>query len=141
MVLHCRRVALAAALLLPLAAGCGTRLYPVRGQVTYPDGKALTEGIVVFESKDHEPTVMARGVIGPDGRYELSTYKPGDGVPAGKYRALVAPKNDPNAVDKASKPPFDPAYAAFQTSGLEFDVTAAGPNEFLIKVSKQKKQP
>jgi hypothetical protein len=126
-------------LLLPGVVGCGVRLYPVRGQVTFPDGKPLTEGMVVFESTGQEKASTARGEIRPDGSYELGTHKPGDGALAGKYRVLVAPKSDPNAVDKPSKPPpIEPRYTQFATSGLEFEVTAAGPNEFPIRVTRPK---
>jgi hypothetical protein len=130
---------LAVALVLLFTAGCGPRLYPVRGKVTYADGKPVTEGMVVFESKDEENRITARGEIQADGNYELSTYRPGDGVLAGRYRVLVAPKSDPNAVDKPRQPPppFDLRYADFRTSGLEFEVSAAGPNEFSIKVDKK----
>jgi hypothetical protein len=130
--------ALTFALLLLSAVGCGSRLYPVRGKVTYADGKPVTEGMVVFESKDQANRITARGEIRADGSYELSTYQPGDGALPGKYQVLVAPKSDPNAVDKPSRPPpFDLRYAEFKTSGLEFEVTAAGPNDFPIKVDKK----
>ncbi len=118
------------------AAGCGPALCPVRGTVTLADGKPLGEGMVVFESQNLEPPVTARGPVQGDGRFELSTFRPGDGVRPGRYRALVAPKDDPNAVDRKPKPPpFDRRYAEFATSGLEFEVTASGPNDFPIKLS------
>ena len=126
----------AAGLVLFAAGGCGPRLYPVRGTVTYPDGRPVTEGLVVFESDGAAKPVSARGEIQPDGRYRLSTFRPGDGVPPGKYRVLVAPRSDPNAVDRAPKPPpFDPRFASFQTSGLEVDV-AAGTAEYPIQVAQ-----
>ena len=122
-------------LLLLMVVGCGPRQYPVRGKVTYPDGKPLTEGMVVFESQDQEKPVTARGGIHPDGSYELGTHKPGDGALAGRYRVLVAPKSDPNAVDRPScPPPFDPRFASFDTSGLEYQVVA-GTNDFPILVT------
>jgi hypothetical protein len=103
--------------------------------VTYPDGKPLTEGMVVFESQGQEKPVTARGDIHPDGSYELGTHRPGDGALAGKYRVLVAPKTDPNAVDRPSGPPsFDPRFASFDTSGLEYQVVA-GANDFPIQVT------
>jgi hypothetical protein len=126
----------AVALVLLAALGCGRRLYPVRGKVTYPDGRPVTEGLVVFESEGAEKPVMARGDIQADGSYQLSTFKPGDGVPAGTYHVLVAPKFDANAVDKPAKPPpFDPRYADFKTSGLKVEVTA-GTTDYPLQVAQ-----
>jgi hypothetical protein len=133
-------LAAAAAVLLG-AAGCGPRLYPVHGTVTYADGRPVTEGMVVFESKGDDKPVTARGDIRADGSYELSTFKPGDGARPGKYQVLVAPKFDPNAVDgPARPPPFDPRYADFRTSGLEVEVTA-GTNDYPIHVTPAGKPP
>jgi hypothetical protein len=117
------------------AAGCGSRLQPVRGKVTYPDGRPVTEGMVVFEARDDKEPITARGEIQPDGSYQLSTFKPGDGARLGKHRVLVAPKFDPNAVDGPAKPPpFDPRYADFKTSGLEVEVTS-GTSDYPLQVS------
>src|SRR5260370_39369566 len=127
-----------AGLLLLGVIGCGSKLYPARGTVTYPDGSPVTEGLVVFESKDQEKTTTARGEIRSDGSFELGTFKPGDGARPGKYCVLVAPKFDPNAVDRPSKKPtFHSRYGEFKTAELAFDVTAAGPNEFPIKVTRR----
>jgi hypothetical protein len=131
-----RAEVVAGCLVLLAAAGCGPRLYPVRGTVTYPDGQPVTEGLVVFESDGAAKPVTARGDIQADGRYQLGTFRPGDGVPPGKYRVLVAPKSDPNAVDRAPKPPpFDPRYASFQTSGLAVEV-AGGRADYPIQVAQ-----
>jgi hypothetical protein len=120
--------------------GCGSKLYPVRGKVTFADGSPVSEGMVVFESMDMEPALAARGQIRADGTFELTTHHAGDGAPAGKYRALVAPKYDPNAVDKPRKPAsIDGRYTEFKTSGLEFEVTASGPNDFAIRVTRPDK--
>jgi hypothetical protein len=125
-------------LLLLSVTGC-TRYYPVHGTVTYPDGTPVTEGLVVFESQDGGKAVTARGDIQPDGSYRLSIAKPGDGVPPGKYRALVAPKTDLNDVDRPHAPAIDPAFADFKTSGLEFEVTPDA-TEFPIHVTKPGKR-
>jgi hypothetical protein len=136
--LHVSRAAAVALVLLLCAGGCGPKLHPVRGKVTFGDGKPVTEGMVVFERKGEEKPVTARGEIEADGSYRLGTHAPGDGAPAGTYRVLVAPKSDPNAVDKPAKPPpFDPRYADFRTSGLEFEVKADDPNDFPITVKKK----
>ena len=130
-----------AALPLLFIAGCGPALYHVHGKVAYADGTPLTEGMVVCESTDAQPPLTARGEIQADGTFALSTHRPGDGLLPGRYRVLVAPKYDANAVDKpARRPPFDPRFADFGTSGLEFEVKASGPNDLPITVTKAKKK-
>src|SRR5688572_19131763 len=80
---------LVAAALLPLA-GCGTKMYPVHGKVVWEDGteaRELANGMVVCESVDG--TASARGAIGADGSFRMSSAKPGDGVVLGKHRVAV----------------------------------------------------
>lgn len=135
---RCGRAAVV--LLLCGAAGCGPALYPVHGKVTLEDGTPVSGGMVVFEKQEGGKTVMARGEIGADGSYQLSTYRPGDGAPPGHYRVLVSPKFDPTAIDNpqaANSLPFDARYSEFGTSGLEYEVKP-GTNEFPIPVKRAK---
>jgi hypothetical protein len=118
-----------------LIVGCGPSLQSVKGTVTLPDGKPATGSMVVFESQSSGAAVTARGDVQTDGSYTLSTLKPGDGVPPGKYRVAVVPPamvsaEGPNIV------PFNPKFATFETSGLEFEVERGKQNEFPIKVTK-----
>ncbi|MCI0455903.1 MAG: hypothetical protein L0Z62_02845 [Gemmataceae bacterium] len=130
-----RRALPVAALLLSAIAGCGSGLHPVRGKVTLDDGKPLTKGLVIFEGKQGEKTVMARGVIQTDGSYRLSTHTPGDGAPPGKYRVLIAPMEDVDAPDNERRLAFDSRYTDFNTSGLEFEVQA-GDNDIPIRLAR-----
>jgi hypothetical protein len=59
---------------------------PVKGKVTYK-GKPLTQGEIVFEpdSAGRE----AHGNILPDGSFELTTFKQGDGAVPGTHRIAV----------------------------------------------------
>jgi hypothetical protein len=120
-------------------AGCGQSLYPVQGKVTYPDGAPITKGMVVFESKDGERPILVRGSIQPDGAYQLGMLQPGDGVPPGVYRALIAPQVDLADADRPASqrtpPLFDARYAEFRTSGLEFEVKA-GHNDIPITIDR-----
>src|SRR5947208_2506929 len=119
LVRHRPRVLPAAVALLALGlAGCGEGLYPVRGTVTLDDGTPVTRGLVVFERVDGGRPITARGEIGPGGRYELSTNKPGDGVPPGKYRVLLNPLDLSDVPDEKKNLPFDIKYLKFETSGL-----------------------
>jgi hypothetical protein len=137
-----RRTLLAVALvLLPAGAGCGPGLHLVRGKVTLEDGTPVTRGLVVFESTDAASAVTARGEIQPDGSYQLSTSKPGDGVPPGRYKVLLNPLDLSDVPDEQKDLPFDIKYLRFETSGLEYDVKA-GPNEYVIQVNRPaKKKP
>jgi hypothetical protein len=132
-----RRAVPVAALLLLSAAGCSHRLSPVGGRVTYEDGTPVTYGMVIFESKEGPHKITARGLIQPDGSYQLSMAKPGDGVPPGPYRVLIGPGQ---VIDPDAPPPlpFDKHYTDFATSGLEYEVQA-GPNEFVIKLERPHK--
>jgi hypothetical protein len=138
--MRARRVVVTAVLvLLALGpAGCGGSLYPVRGTVTLDDGTPLARGLVVFERTDGGPPVTARGEVRPDGTYDLSTAKPGDGVPPGRYKVLVNPLDLSDVPDEQKKLPFDVKYTKFQTSGLEFEVKA-GANDCPIKLDRSKK--
>jgi hypothetical protein len=123
-----------AILSLLLAAGCGDNRYPVHGKVNRDDGVPISESMVVFESVDREPNITVRGDVDSEGFYELGTSKPGDGAPAGKYRAKVTPLLA-NPDEPSHAPPFDPRFSDFKTSGLQFEVKS-GTNEFPITVTR-----
>jgi hypothetical protein len=139
-----QRVLVATALLLLLlgSIGCdsGPKLYPVGGTVTLEDGSPLTKGMVVFENKQAEVAVTARGEVKPDGSYQLSTYKPGDGVPQGKYRVQINSMDLSEVPDEEKKLPYDLKYMSFETSGLEYEVKP-GPNGFSIRLTRSNEEP
>lgn len=115
--------------------GCGNRLYPVQGKVTLDDGTPLTKGLVVFEGGGGEKPVSARGEIQPDGSFQLSTNRPGDGVPPGSYRALINPMDLSDIPDEQKKLPFDIKYMRLDTSELSFEVKAE-TNNLQIKLAR-----
>jgi hypothetical protein len=120
-------------------AGCGGGLYPVRGAVTLDDGTPVTKGLVVFERVGGGEPIVARGQIQSDGSYELSTYKPGDGVPPGKYKVLLNSMDLSDVPDEAKNLPYDTRYLSLATSGLEVEVTS-GPNDIPIKLDRPAKK-
>src|SRR5438128_547997 len=126
--LQSRRVWLAALVLALGPAGCGQRLYPVHGRVTLEDGAPLAKGVVVFEAEKGGPAVTARGDIKTDGIYQMGTFRPGDGAPAGKYRVLVNPIDLSDTPDEEKKLPFDAKYLKFETSGLTYEVKPTDEN-------------
>ncbi|MCI0463975.1 MAG: hypothetical protein L0Z62_44140 [Gemmataceae bacterium] len=135
----CRGLGFAALTALILLLGCGGgRTFPVRGKVVYRDGKPFPGGLVVFQPVDAGNKHSADGEIQPDGRFELRTFHPGDGVVPGKYRALISPPHP--AGDRGDKRVprsklIAPRYLSFDTSGLEFTVKAES-NEFTIEVDR-----
>jgi hypothetical protein len=133
------RLGAVALALLTVVAGCGDEKRPVRGTVTLADGSPLTKGMVVFERMEGGAALTARGEIRPDGGYELSTDKLGDGVPPGKYRVLINPLDLSDIPDEKKNLPFDIKYLKFETSGLEYEVKP-GPNDYPIKLDRPKKK-
>jgi hypothetical protein len=90
------------AVVLSLCWGCGSAegpyvapTVPVKGTVSYK-GKKLTQGEIVFEpdSAGRE----AHGSIQPDGTFELTTYKTGDGAVPGTHRVAVTGTSNKDAV-------------------------------------------
>jgi len=67
--------------------GCGSDRAEVSGRVTRADGSPLVGARVIARSDATGKS--ANGVTNGDGRYVLSTVEPGDGVPAGDYKASV----------------------------------------------------
>ena len=130
----CRPVAV---VLLFGVLGCGSRPYPVRGTVTLEDGTPVTAGTVVFEQRDVEKPMSARGAIQSDGKFELSTLRPGDGAVPGLYRVLVAPPAQPPDAPPV-KSSFDSRYSEFSTSGLEFEVKSE-PNDYAIRLAPRQR--
>lgn len=120
--------------------GCGgSNTEPVTGQVVWEDGSPAGElADYTVEAELPDGKTVARGSIGPDGRFTLSTFRPEDGAEPGEYKVLIAP------VSRAEfEPPLTvtiPAkYHTFETSGLSFTVVRGQKNEPILKISKNKK--
>ncbi|MBA4065618.1 MAG: hypothetical protein C0501_18265 [Isosphaera sp.] len=120
------------------AAGCGSGRYPVTGRVTYDDGSPLPEGSVVGECRDGPDPVMARGNVGPDGRFEWGTERAGDGAKPGKYKVIVVPRTLSNAeLAQGMVSAVDGKFTRYDSSGIEFEVKDAR-NELNITVTRPK---
>lgn len=142
-----RRAFLAIAII--LSAGCGGRAtYPVEGTVVWGDGTPATElagGMVLFDliTSDAQEAVSPHGAIQQDGSYVLSTFRKGDGVPAGRYRVQVVPLiwTEGMLGDKPAPPPvLDPRFSKYETAQIEV-VVEPRPNRLPIKVEKIGKAP
>jgi hypothetical protein len=75
-------------------AGCGDgRLaaQPVRGRVVCGETPARY-ALVIFHPQDGPEELQKlrpHGVVEADGSFTLTTYRPGDGAPAGQYRVTI----------------------------------------------------
>ena len=71
-------------------AGCGESApttYPVAGLVRFDDGQPVQTGHVEFHHA--ESGISAKGRIGADGSFALTTFREGDGAVAGVHRVTV----------------------------------------------------
>jgi hypothetical protein len=110
-----------------IAGGCGQGRFDVSGSVAYEDGQSFAGGgFVVLEGTVDGKAVMARGRIGPDGRFTVSAGKPGQGVLAGSYRIRLIPPRTVDIDSPTAKLPYDEKFLACETSGLTFEVGRGG---------------
>jgi hypothetical protein len=135
-----RRFGLSLAVLLSvLFGGCGRGLYPVEGVVVWEDGSPATElagSHVVFDLP--EKRTSARGIVGADGSFHLTTNKPNDGALPGEYRVVIIetrkPAGGPDSGDIAPGV-IDTSYYDPATSGLRATVRA-GANKIKLTVRR-----
>jgi hypothetical protein len=129
----------AATLLLPGCRDDGRiPTYPAGGTVKVSGGRPLAGGAILCESPHG---LAARAVIEDDGTFRLGTYEQSDGAVEGKHRVAIRPPTpddfDPDAAPAAPLL-IDQRYLTMDTSGIEFNVTAAGPNQFQIDLEPPK---
>jgi hypothetical protein len=111
-----------------VAGGCsrGPTLVPATGRVTL-NGKPLDTGAIMVQ-----PTAgpAAQAKINPDGTFQLSTFKPGDGaiVGAAAVRVFCRKNITPPGGEQAWGPSLIPdRYNRFDTSGLTVEIKAGMP--------------
>jgi hypothetical protein len=129
-----------------LSPGCGSGnppAYPVSGTVRFEDGTPVRSGLVEFESV--ELAINARSEIGPDGSFQLTTWRVGDGAVAGKHRALVLQplvyaglsaegRQEHSGHEDSAELRVAPEMGRYETSQLEFTVQPQPRNEVVIVV-------
>lgn len=126
-----------------LVVGCdgddGPKVYKSSGVVTL-DGEPLANVNVLFQSSGGKPAIATTD---DEGKFQLGTFKPSDGALPGVHKVAVTENSDtpppmpgtPEYAAAARKPPaFPRRYMAVDASGLEFEVTPEGPNEFAVEL-------
>lgn len=133
------------------------RVYPAGGLVEYA-GKPAGNLLVSFSIETPDPKRSGRvlvhqavGITDAQGRFTLKTFDDGDGAVAGTHAVRIEPMIPawalPAAIEAAKNatpprpppvpaPPVSARYADFKASGLSADVSAAGPNEFVFRLTE-----
>lgn len=86
-----------------IAAGCNDGrppLYPASGSVVFSNGAPVRNATIEFVPATPGPS--PRALVDAEGRFELGTYEPRDGAPAGAYRVVVAQPQPPDAARSAA---------------------------------------
>jgi hypothetical protein len=120
--------------LLAGTVGCGggpakESVTPVTGKVLHQGKPAVGAKIVLIPLSGRSDGLQARGEVGPDGTFQLTTYAPDDGAPVGEYAVAVRwyPKRPSHAQDEDGRPPLRGSlpdllgnrYSDPRTSGLK----------------------
>jgi hypothetical protein len=131
--------------------GCGgtdgaPELAPASGTISY-QGKPLAGAHVVFASESGAR--ISRGITDDNGRYQLGTFKPGDGAVVGKQLVTVVaegPRRPPPPGTPGAGMPGGPSlpglalipekYFQPQTSGLTAEVRSGENNVFDIELTE-----
>jgi hypothetical protein len=84
-------------------------------------------------------SLSARAAIHEDGTFVLGTYEEDDGAVAGRHVVAFIPPTPPNYNPDAGPPPrmLHPRFESHDSSGLDFEVSADGPNDIVLEVSKR----
>jgi hypothetical protein len=127
--------------LLVAAAGCGrsdtVRVHPVAGRIEVNDRPAGNVHIA-FLPLDCSSSSVSSGVSRPDGTFTLTTFKAGDGAPAGEYVVTVFWQNEAMPLDECLCPDraaHDRLYGLYgdaRTSELRATVQP-GTNEITLR--------
>jgi hypothetical protein len=132
--IRCRLLLLAS---LAVWLGCGgsrIKTYRIPGKLVYDDGSPVSAASVVLQTRVGDQTVSARGMANAEGRFDLATFKEGDGVVAGEHEVSISPVPVPEG-STTPKPQIPQQYWDFSTSGLKTDVTPQ-TTEIVITINR-----
>ena len=122
-----------------LTTGCGGhRTYPVMGSVKLKNGGDVSK--LAGHEVNCEPVApgpdgkspSATGVIGADGKFQLSTNATNDGAYPGKYRVAVTPPIPPADAPRPTAM-IHKTHTQLATSGIEITIEAKS-NDVVIEL-------
>ena len=117
--------------------------YPAKGVVQWSDGQPateLTQGRLELQVIEG-PTIRVspHALLQDDATFVLQTYKPADGAPAGKYRAVIIPWAPPVDGPTATPPLLDSRWQSFAESPMQVTIEPK-PNELVLMVDRAKRR-
>ena len=139
----------AVAVAIVAVSGCSGVKIPSLGQVggiVTLDGQPLTKGQVQFLPDSSKGTKgrMAVGIIGTDGRFSLTAFKPGDGALVGFHKVVIICEEDLPTFDPNSKVAMQPPkslipirYNDANTSSLTAEVKSGATNDFTFALESR----
>lgn len=121
------------------------KTYPVEGRVIFEDQSVPKFGEIEFYHEQHR--VNARGAIGRDGQFTVSTFREGDGAVAGKHKVIIT-QNVASPLTARIRQEIDhdhgmliaSEYNDYRTSKLECEILANGSNKIEFVVRKNPRQ-
>ena len=137
-------------LLCLLVIGCSEQrpegFFSVTGEFQLPDGSPLIDAsaFVRFDPYDPEnpdtdepwlsgslPGKSCRGELTPDGRFELMTLRPSDGVAVGHYKVMLIVQ-----MLESEEPVVNERYKLYENTPLTAHVKADGNHHFVFQLEE-----
>jgi ribosomal protein S27AE len=126
-------------------------VYKVEGVVLFQGEPASGARVTLFPEFNKKHRYFPSGKVGPDGKFQLTTYAPDDGAPAGRYKVTIVrgqmdmqlfeelsktktPEEVRRIAEDMAQDPLYSQYAEPSKSGLTAEITAGTnkPLEFKL---------
>ncbi|QDT65751.1 hypothetical protein [Calycomorphotria hydatis] len=126
--------------LVVLALGCGASedegklpVVPASGTITVPGME--TAGLTLLFLPADTTNTNAWSTVGADGRFDISTYDPGDGAAVGKYKVIISGGEGPLPEDDPRLAKIPAQYKDRDQTSWEIEITSdADSNHFDLSV-------
>lgn len=121
--------------------GNGVPVVPVSGQVTFDGGECPAAGFVSFqpiEVPDGLPRRAGSAKFGTDGKFIVTSFKDGDGLVPGEYRASVTCES--GLPDPTSPTPWEDITYIAENYEPEEIVVEEGSSAIMLSLDVPRKQ-
>ncbi len=118
--------------------GCGARqpaTFRVAGIVRDAVGDPVERAMITLLSVGEGVKYRAEGVVGPAGRFSLTTFRPDDGAVAGLHRVILVPLPSPDGQSQAAAS-IPARYEHPERSGLTVEIEPQPVNEIILVVER-----